>query len=142
GLSIADKYSILTGTMAGHLESVQASIERLAVSLASQFAPILELSMSVLTGTIDGLARFIEQNREIVATVAKVGVGLTALGGAYITAGVAAKALGATIGILSSGLTVLGVVVKATAAAWSVMTASISLATIASTAFAAVQAVV
>lgn len=123
GLSVAEKYNILMGTLSGLAQRTGAALEGVAIEVGSALAPALAKAGAILAGVINGIGEFLKQNKALVVTVAKSAA-------AAVGIGVALVALGAALKVAAVGFAVLrGVVVVTTAVIWGIHAAFVALNT-------------
>ena len=86
-LPIAEKYKTLMGGLAGAAMNVMAAMERFAISISDAVGPAITALAKPITGLINGLTEFANNNKNVVQQIAQFGVAAVAAGGALIGLG-------------------------------------------------------
>jgi hypothetical protein len=92
-LPVSEKYKLLMSGLAGSAGNVLAALQRMAIAVSDAVAPALASVVPFITGFIDGLTKLAADNKEIVATFAKVAVAAIAVGSAMVGLGVSLQAI-------------------------------------------------
>jgi hypothetical protein len=113
GLSMSTKDAQAAEAFGDSLATVLAVGRRIAVAIGSAVAPALNEFTQAAARIGATVIRWSENNRELLATIFKVGVGLTVAGVTIVAIGSAIAGAGAVIGALGSGLALIGTVAAA-----------------------------
>ena len=115
-LPVGEKYKTMASGLAGAMGTIRAAAERAAIAVSDAIGPALMSIAGPIADVIGGFAKFVENNRELVATIAKfavaaIGIGgvLIGLGGALTAISMAAAPVLAAFGAIA---TVVGVVLS------------------------------
>jgi len=71
----------------------QQSIRGVVLAIGNKLAPIFIKSFTIMTNLVVNIRRFIEANRELVATIFKIGTALVGIGAGFVALGAATKVL-------------------------------------------------
>jgi len=113
GLSMSTEDAQAAETFGDSLATVLAVGRRIAVAIGSAVAPALNDFGQAAARIGATVIRWSEDNRELLSTIFKVGVGLAAAGATIVAIGSVIAGAGAVIGALGSGLALIGTVAAA-----------------------------
>ncbi len=126
GLSMSTADAQAAEAFGDSLATVLAVGRRVAVAIGSAVAPALDKFAQAAARIGATVIRWAENNRELLATIFKVGVGITVAGAAILAIGSAIAGAGAIIGALGSGLALIGTVAAAIASPLGLAVAAIA----------------
>lgn len=103
-------------------DSLRKALQRFAAAIASALAPLMADLADILIPIIDGVARWVRENKELVGWIIKFGAALVAVGTAMKVAGSALILISAALQFLLTPIGLVIVALGALAAAWLFLT--------------------
>ena len=114
GITMSDDTASSAAALTDAMGRLQAQLKYVVVQIGAALAPALVKISTFITPVIAKVIEFVKNNRMLIVAVAAVGVGLVALGGFLLAAGMAISAISTIAGILFNPMVIgIGLAVAA-----------------------------
>ena len=110
-LPVGEKYKTLMSGLVGAMMNVRAAVERAAIAISDAIGPALMSVARPIAEIISGLAKFVQNNKELIATIAKIAASAVVAGVVLIGLGAALTAISMAAAPLIAAFTAVGAVV-------------------------------
>ncbi len=114
GITMSDDAASSAAALTDAMGRLQSQLKYVVVQIGAALAPALVRISTYITPIIAKVIEFVKNNKMLVIAVAAVGVGLVALGGILLAAGMAMSAISAVAGVLFNPM-VIGIGLAAAA---------------------------
>jgi len=113
--------------LGGAFRMMMSAAEGVAIAVGEALSSTLSKWMGTVQKVAEAIARWVSQNKQLVATIGVVIAGLVASGAAFMVAGYAIKGLAVGVGVLSAAFGALTIVAKIAAAVIAAITSPVTL---------------
>jgi TP901 family phage tail tape measure protein len=120
GISLSGEEATQAAAYTDELNRLSKTMRGLSVAIGSAVVPVLQQASEWVRAAVANVVKFIKENKELVASVLKVGAVVGAVGGVILTLGLVSTAVGfalgglvSVLGLVASGVGMVGAALAA-----------------------------
>jgi TP901 family phage tail tape measure protein len=111
-MTVGDKYNTMQSGMAGAIDTLMASLKRLAITISDAVAPAVLSIAQALAPVLDGFGKFLANNKEAVVLFAQVAAAVIGIGTAVVGVGLALQGMSTAVAVVLQSFAMFSVVLS------------------------------